>query len=656
MKVKVLKVIKTTYLKNRSLKYILEVRIDKDNKKISCFADIKIHKGDTIEISKDANFLEKYELVDVGYVNNVTITEENEEENLKKMTEAQEDTHLWFSILTGLNLTTRDILDMENVINLTNLTNKKVIGDGELAMSPLSLLIFGIKVDEIKNVLRTDEIARENIRKEINRELNTNGLIYYFLQKRYKDFGDLCFPKSETYAMVDEINTYFQEFGYKISENDVKKVFENNIMDLFAQTENCYYLKGNFEIQNEVVNSLKELNVSAESSAKIPEIETLTDEQNRAIKNAVKNRLSVINGGPGVGKSFTVKYLAKYLADNNKTVCIASLTARVAQKMENSIKNDNIKCSTIHKMLNLNEFKKFNMINDVDYDYVILEEASMININLFKYILTHLGENTHVVFVGDYNQLPAIGAGQVFRDLCKSKNVKKTTLTKIFRQAQENSIINNSYAILKGQKYDDLKQDKNFYLLDTKDTKMDDAGIAIVNKFLQQRNLRIENVTILASTKSLANAINFKIQNKYNTNPKVEGCIFKVGDKVMQNINNKEKEIYNGNTGTIDEIIEDAKGNKNVIVNFGNKRIVYNKAAQKQLNLAYCYTIHKAQGTESSHVIILVDENEKLLNRNLIYTAVTRAKETCVLVGKKENIDNAIKNNLSKNAYSEIAL
>ena len=124
----------------------------------------------------------------------------------------------------------------------------------------------------------------------------------------------------------------------------------------------------------------------------------------------------------------------------------------------------------------------------------------------------------------------------------------------------------------------------------------------------------------------------------------------------MQNINNKEKQIWNGNTGTIDEILEDAKGNKNVIVNYGNKRIVYNKAAQKQLNLAYCYTIHKAQGMENNNVIILVDENEKLLNRNLVYTAVTRAKETCVLVGKKENIDNAIKNNLCRNAYSEIEL
>ena len=657
MKVKVLKVIKTTYLKNRNLKYILEVRINnKNNKKISCFADTKIHKGDTIEISKDTDFLEKYELADVGYVSNVTTIEETEEDKLKQMSEAQKGVHFSLDLLTYLNLTTRDIIEMENVINLTNLTNKKNISDYELAMSPFVLLIFGIKPDEIKNILKVDENAIDNIKREINRELNTNGLIYYFLQQRYKNFGDLCFPKNETFSMIDEINTYFQEFGYKINEHDVKEVFKNNIMDLFAESDDCYYLKGNFEIQSEVVSSLKELNVSAESSLKFEQIETLTDEQNRAIKNAVNNKLSIINGGPGVGKSFTVKYLAEYLASNNKSVCIASLTARVAQKMADEIKDDNVKCMTVHKMLNLNEFKKFNMLNDVDYDYVIIEEASMININLFKYILTHLGENTHVVFVGDYNQLPAIGAGQVFRDLCKSKNVKKTTLTKIFRQAQENSIINNSYAILKGQKYDDLKQDKNFYLLDTKDTKMDDAGIAIVNKFLQQRNLRIENVTILASTKSLANAINFKIQNKYNTNPKVEGCIFKVGDKVMQNINNKEKEIYNGNTGTIDEIIEDAKGNKNVIVNFGNKRIVYNKAAQKQLNLAYCYTIHKAQGTESSHVIILVDENEKLLNRNLIYTAVTRAKETCVLVGKKENIDNAIKNNLSKNAYSEIAL
>ena len=656
MKVKVLKVIKTTYLKNRNLKYILEIKVNRNNKKISCFSSTRIHKGDTVEITKDASFLEKYELADVGYVTNTTTTETSEEEKLNQMTEAQEDTHLWFSILSGLNLTTSDILDMEKVMNLTKLQNEKVIVDGKLAFSPFAYLIFGIKLDEIKNILKIDKVAFDCIRNEIDRELNTNGLIYYFLQQRYKNHGDLCFPKSSIYEMVDEINTYFSEFNYEITEDDVKKVFKNNIMDLFSESEHCYYLNGNYVVQEEVINALKELNVSAESSIKVPEIEELTDEQNRAIKNAVENKLSLINGGPGVGKSFTVKYLAEYLENNNKSVCIASLTARVAQKMQDSIKYDNVKCSTIHKMLNLNEFKKFNMLNDIECDYLILEEASMININLFKYILTHLSSSTHLILVGDYNQLPPVGAGQVFKDLCKSKNIKKTTLTKIFRQATENSIVSNSYAILKGQKFSELKQDKNFYAIDTKDTSLKDAGIAIVEQFLKQRKLKVEDVTILASTKNLANAINFKIQEKYNINKPTEGCIFKVGDKVMQNINNREKQIWNGNTGTIDEILEDAKGNKNVIVNYGNKRIVYNKAAQKQLNLAYCYTIHKAQGMENNNVIILVDENEKLLNRNLVYTAVTRAKETCVLVGKKENIDNAIKNNLCRNAYSEIEL
>lgn len=656
MKAKVLKIIKTTYLKNRNLKYILEIKVNRNNKKISCFSATRIHKGDTVEITKDASFLEKYELADVGYVSNVNVTEETEEEKLKQMSEAQEDTHFWFDLLTCLNLTTKDIINMENITNLTKLYNKKIICDGQLAMSPLAFLILGIKLDEIKNILKIDKVAFDCIRNEIDRELNTNGLIYYFLQQRYKNYGDLCYPKSNICEMIDEINTYFQEFGYKISENDVKEVFKNNIMGLFAESNDCYYLKGNHTIQKEVVDALKELNVSAESSSAVQAIAELTDEQNRAIKNAVENRLSVINGGPGVGKSYTVKFLAEYLASNNKTVCIASLTARVAQKMQEAIKNDNVKCCTIHKMLNLNEFKKFNTLNNINYDYLIIEEASMVNINLFKYILTHLEDNTHIILVGDYNQLPPVGSGQVFRDLCHSKNIKKTTLTKVFRQAQENSIVRNSYAILKGNKFCDLKQDKNFYLLDTKDTKMDDAGIAIIDKFLQQRNLKIEEVTILASTKSLASAINFKIQNKYNTNKPTEGCIFKVGDKVMQNINNKEKEIWNGNVGIVDEILEDAKGNKNVIVNFGNKRIVYNKAAQKQLSLAYCYTVHKAQGMENDNVIILVDENEKLLNKNLIYTAVTRAKETCVLVGKKENIDNAIKNNLCSNGYSEIEL
>lgn len=597
-------------------------------------------------------------MADVGYVINAETTGENDVDYLNAaLNETQFDAHFELNALTNLKLTIKDIIALDKQLNFKKLENKSV-GNVYLAWSPLCYFVFGFSIDEIKNIIEADSFLKKCIKHYDvkNRELNNNGLIYHFLQTRYKEFGDLCFPKSKTHEMIEEINEYFSEFNYEITENDVKEVFENNIMDLFAESNDCYYLKGNYYIQKDVVDALKELNISAETQLNVKEISELTVEQNQALKYAIENRLSLLNGGPGTGKSFTVSYIANHLANNNKSVCVASLTARVAEKMKNSIKNNNVKCSTIHNMLGLNEFKKFNALNNINYDYVIVEEASMVNINLFKYMLTHLGDNTHLILVGDYNQLPPVGSGQVFRDLCKSKSIKKTTLTKIFRQAQENSIVTNSYNILNGKNFDDLKQDKNFYAIDTKDTSLKDVGIVIIEQFLKQRNLNINNVTILANTKILASAINFKIQNKYNANPNEEGCIFKVGDKVMQNINNSEKEVWNGNTGTIDEIIEDAKGNKNVIVNFGNKRIVYNKAAQKQLNLAYCYTVHKAQGMESDNVVILVDENEKLLNRNLIYTAVTRAKKTCVIIGKKQNIDNAIKNNLCKNSYSEIAL
>ena len=644
------------------MKYILEIKVNNKKKKISCYCEIRIHKNDTIIINKDTEFLEKYSLASVGYVSNCA----DKNPDLSTLSSEEHDVYARFDELTNLNLSATEIKNMNNKLNLKEILADN-IWDSDLPLSPFLYLIFGITVQEIKNILETNnnikeqllEVAKKDTLKYYNkiyRELNNNGLIHYFLQQRYKNYGDLCFPKENIENMIDEINEYFKEYNYVINKYDVEEVFKNNSIDLFVQTDNCYYLKGNYYIQKDVIDALKELNISAKSAIKVQPITELTSEQNQALKNAIENKLSIINGGPGVGKSYTVKYLAEYLANNNKSVCVASLTARVAQKMQNSIKNDNIKCSTIHNLLNLNEFKKFNMINDITYNYVILEEASMININLFKYILTHLGDDTHLILVGDYNQLPAIGAGQVFRDLCKSKNVKKTILTKIFRQSEENSIVNNSYAILNGKQFDDLKQDKNFYKIDTKDTNMANAGIAIIEQFLRQRNLNVEDVTILASTKSLASSINFKIQNMYNKNPEIEGCLFRVGDKVMQNINNKEKEIWNGNVGTVVEILDDAKGNKNVIVNFGNKRIVYNKAAQKQLSLAYCYTVHKAQGMENDNVIILVDENEKLLNRNMIYTAITRAKETCVIIGKKQNIDNAIRNNLTCNGYSEIEL
>lgn len=644
------------------MKYILEIKVNNKKKKISCYCEIRIHKNDTIIINKDTEFLEKYSLASVGYVSNCA----DKNPDLSTLSSEEHDVYARFDELTNLNLSATEIKNMNNKLNLKEILADN-IWDSDLPLSPFLYLIFGITVQEIKNILETNnnikeqllEVAKKDTLKYYNkiyRELNNNGLIHYFLQQRYKNYGDLCFPKENIENMIDEINEYFKEYNYVINKYDVEEVFKNNSIDLFVQTDNCYYLKGNYYIQKDVIDALKELNISAKSAIKVQPITELTSEQNQALKNAIENKLSIINGGPGVGKSYTVKYLAEYLANNNKTVCIASLTARVAEKMKNSIKNNNVKCSTIHNMLGLNEFKKFNVLNNINYDYVIVEEASMININLFKYMLTHLGDDTHLILVGDYNQLPAIGAGQVFRDLCKSKNVKKTTLTKIFRQLEENSIVNNSYAILNGKQFDDLKQDKNFYKIDTKDTNMANAGIAIIEQFLRQRNLNVEDVTILASSKSLASSINFKIQEKYNINSNVDGCVFKVDDKVMQTINNNQKEVYNGNIGIVKEIVDDSKGRKNIVVDFNGKRIVYNKAAQKQLSLAYCYTIHKSQGTESKNVIILIDENEKLLSRNLIYTATTRAKETCLLIGKKQNINNAIRNNLTCNGYSEIAL
>lgn len=649
-----------------SIKYVIEVRINNTNKKISCFCKQRLHKGDTIMINKNQDFLQKYNLANVGYVYNCTTTEENEKEIINSLNQGQHDILELFGLQTNLHFSVQDILYADRKLNLDSLLYKG-IADWDLPWSPLSYLLFGVDIKEIKSILETNDFLKEKLEDasvpneayyiRIRRELNNNGLIYYFLKNRYKDFGDLCFPKRKIDEMIKEINKWFGEYLYFINPSDIKEVFNNNILNLFEETKDFYYLKGNYLIQEKVKKELNYLNSTpVETTLKTNKIKELTSEQNQALKYAIENRLSLLNGGPGTGKSFTVSYIANYLANNNKTVCVASLTARVAQKMENVIENNNVKCMTVHKLLNLNEFKKYNIINDIDYDYVIIEEASMININLFKYILTHLSSNTHLILVGDYNQLPPVGSGQIFRDLCKSKNIKKATLTKIFRQAKDNSIINNSYAILKGKTFDDLKTDKNFYLIDTKDTNMATAGITIIDKFLQQRNLNIEDVTILASTKSLASSINFKIQEKYNINSNVDGCVFKVDDKVMQTINNNQKEVYNGNIGIVKEIVDDSKGRKNIVVDFNGKRIVYNKAGQKELCLAYCYTVHKSQGTESNNVVVLVDENEKLLNRNMIYTAITRAKETCVIIGKKQNIDNAIRNNLTCNGYSEIEL
>lgn len=480
----------------------------------------------------------------------------------------------------------------------------------------------------------------------------TQVLIYNFLVNRFEEFGDICFPLKNIDEIIDEININ----NIEITKNDILDSIKDS-KDFIVENE-CIYLKKNYFIEKDIIDNINARNKNKENEKEV-NVEGLTDEQNKALNNAINKNLSLISGRPGTGKTHTIKTIAEYILNNykNKKVLILALTGRVADKLSREInnKNENIDFMTIHRALNLNEFVDNNKLKDIDADYVIVDESSMIDINLFKYLLLHTNIKSKIILVGDYNQLSAIGGGQVFRDLCNSNKIVKTELTKIFRQNEDNIIIKNANMIIENGKCKDLKQNCNFYIIDKiNENFINSVSVDCLKCFIEQRKEKIEDILILTATCNKAKKLNNAIQRKFNKTTQstiINNKLFKLNDKVMHTKNNNELKVYNGNVGKVIRVFEDR-----IIVKFNNKEVEYDKDNIKDLTLAYAITVHKAQGTEAKNVFVVLDKNDKkILNKNLIYTATTRAKSTVAIIAREEIIDYALAKSVAQLSYSNIA-
>ncbi len=382
----------------------------------------------------------------------------------------------------------------------------------------------------------------------------------------------------------------------------------------------------------------------------------LSTEQQRALEIALLNPVSIITGGPGTGKTTCLKVLIELLEKYDLKYALASPTGRAAKRLSEATARP---ASTIHRLLGFTPGKGFqyNEKHPLKIDYLIIDEASMLDLLLTFNLLRALSPGTQLLLVGDVDQLPSVGAGDVLRDIICSDTVPISRLFKIFRQAEDSNIISNAHCINQGKMPILSKTlQGDFYLFPAEDAEK--AAAWVVNlvssripvKFSMDPINDIQVLSPMYRGAAGVDALNKMLQNKLNPplsgvgEQELFGRIFRVGDKVMQIRNNYDRGVFNGDIGRIAEI--NRIDQTLTVVLDENRSIRYDFTEADELVLAYAISVHKSQGSEFPVIVLpVLTQHYVMLQRNLIYTAITRARKLCIIVGNQKAIRIAINNN-----------
>lgn len=390
----------------------------------------------------------------------------------------------------------------------------------------------------------------------------------------------------------------------------------------------------------------------------------LAEAQRQALVSALSHGVLVLTGGPGTGKTTTVRGILAVLEDQGFKIVLGAPTGRAAKRLSEATGRE---AATIHRLLEAGGGKEGapvfsrNEENTVDADVLIVDEVSMMDINLTNFLLRAVPDGCRVILVGDVDQLPAVGPGSVLKDIIRSQAVPVVRLTEVFRQAGESIIVHNAHRINRGLKPDyNINQDFWFYefgdsqssanaIVDLCVNQLPGDGYAVTSDIqvlspMHRHDCGVENLNSL-----LQQAINPAQPDK----PEISTAkfTFRLGDKVMQMKNNYAKGVFNGDIGLITAI-----DNGLVFVRYPDNAIIYESNEVDELHLAYAMSVHKSQGSEYPVVVMpLTDNHYVMLQRNLLYTAVTRAKERVILVGTKAALNTALSNDRTKRRYTLLA-
>jgi len=392
----------------------------------------------------------------------------------------------------------------------------------------------------------------------------------------------------------------------------------------------------------------------------------LSPEQQNALRASIVEKVLVITGGPGTGKTTLINCLVRILDVKKVAFALCAPTGRAAKRVAEIT---GFEAATIHRMLEFSP-KTGTFVrregNEIEADMVIVDEVSMIDAALMDNLLRAIGPQTHLVLIGDVDQLPSVGPGSVLRDLIDSNVIAAARLTHIFRQAEQSLIVTNAHRINHGEfpRAEPMTRGRlsDFYFIE-KQTQAE--VLEIIKELVSERIPKrfkldaVNDVQVLSPIhKGLVGVENLNIELQELLNPRGEKLVFggrnlRLGDKVMQVRNNYTKEVYNGDLGRVTGFDDE---HRRLLVEIDGRTIAYERGEADEIVLAYAASIHKAQGCEYPAVVVpMVTQHYMLLQRNLLYTAVTRGKQLVVLVGQPKAINIAVKTEKTFRRYTHLA-
>ncbi|MYA68626.1 AAA family ATPase [Candidatus Poribacteria bacterium] len=524
--------------------------------------------------------------------------------------------------------------------------------------------------------------------------------------------GFTDFPDADQQVSIDEIQENYEipdarqeplstltENGTPIAKSEAPVLGQNQ--QLITENHSPIYLAPFYYAELGIANQFSRLLASQEqnpvllppnTTRLLTQLENEMDlhfapQQRNAILTAMTTRAMILTGGPGTGKTTTVVGMIRLFKAQGRRITLTAPTGRAAKRLSETTGGE---AKTIHRLLEfspqINSFKR-NRQNPLDTDVVIVDEMSMVDLVLMNRLMQAIRPSTTVIVIGDTDQLPSVGAGNVLKALIDSRKISVIALTEIFRQAQESMIVANAHRINKGD-YPELTgdPDRNFFFIEEEDPEVITELICslIADRLPQHYNYHpIDDIQLLCpmrrgvlGTENLNKRLQEVLNPQYVTpviHPLVKARFgpgthsqahrsgnqsatiggFRVGDKVMQIRNNYDYDVFNGDIGRV-VAIEIEGLDKKVLIQYPDKQVAYDAADLGELVLAYATTIHKAQGSEYPAVVIpLHTQHYLMLQRNLLYTGITRARERVVIVGTEKALGICIRNNqvMQRNSY-----
>ena len=515
---------------------------------------------------------------------------------------------------------------------------------GGLALTTLKHTPYRLTYKNVLEFAECDKLAKI-LNYEANNEYRLQSILYCFLDYNFSTLGSVYVNKSDLNILA---NQYVELYGVFKDEVDLTEVLKTETKKSYIIDDNGkIYKKYIYDLECQTVDKVRErLNSIMFDKNKIYDDEVyqevLDDDQKAAVVNSLTHQFSLIAGFAGAGKTTTAKTVIRIAEKAGLTVRCLAPTGKASERMSEATGK---RAETIHRALKL-QVDSYETEETLTEDLIIVDEATMIDLQLFNCLLTHTWGDSQIILMGDPAQLPSVGGGNVFADLLKATIIPSMTLSKVHRQAGESGILRLATQIRNGEELD---------LNETSDLKIKKSRQVIkTTQEIYNKLSGLGSVCVLSCTKKTVESINDLIQTQNNNAEyDFENIRLKENDKIIVTVNDYEKDVYNGDVGEVEAITD------NILIRFGKDRVIeFGFDEVDKLQLAYALTVHKSQGSEYDYVIFVADNRQSImLNKNILYTAVTRAKRGLyIIIEDEEMIREKAHVSAENNRLSQLAL